>query len=408
MQYRKYNPKKDKEAVHTIWKEVGWVIGNDYKPMDHLIENSLTIVADVSRRPECLVTSWFGDMMYQREKIRFSCIAGVTTSLVARKQKLAGKLTALKIAQDAAEGAEVSGLGMFEQGFYDKLGYGTGSYEHILKFAPATLNVNSTPRVPIRLDKNDWKMVHNCRLKRMRRHGSCISNHPAPTRAEMGWAKSGFGYGYKNRAGQLTHFIWMDGKGKEYGPFEIWIMAYQTYDQFRELLALLKSFGEQVHLVWIIEPPNIHIQDFLTKPFKYRTITEKSKYENIMRASAWWQMRVCDLEGCLRKTKLNCDEVEFNLRLHDPIEDFLDHDAPWHGISGDYVITLGKKSKAHKGTAKGLPTLEAGVGAFTRMWLGCLNASSLAASDKLKGPQALLDRLDSALRLPKPLPDWPF
>jgi hypothetical protein len=42
------------------------------------------------------------------------------------------------------------------------------------------------------------------------------------------------------------------------------------------------------------------------------------------------------------------------------------------------------------------------------MWLGCLNATSLAASDDLNGPGALLDKLDAALRLPKPLPDWPF
>jgi predicted acetyltransferase len=403
-----YNPKKDKKAVHEIWKEVGWIEGDDYKPMDILIENSRTIVADINKRPECLVVSWLGDMMYQKSKLRLSCIAGVTTSLVARKQKLAGRVTAEKIALDAVDGAEICGLGMFEQGYYNMLGFGTGSYEHVAYFSPASLSVTVTPRVPVRLEKKDWKRTHECRLKRIRIHGSCVSDHSAPTRAEMLWAKAGFGFGYENDKGELTHFIWMNGKGREHGPYNIWICAYRSYDQFIELLALLKSFGEQVHLISLEEPPNIHFQDFLEKPFKQRAISEKSKYENKMRSAAWVQWRILNLQKCLRKTHLKNGEVSFNLKLHDPIERFLDNDAPWKGISGEYTITLGKNSSARKGLAKKLPVMEAEVGAFTRLWLGCLSASSLAVSDKLSAPKTLLEKLDNLLRLPPPRPDWPF
>ncbi len=36
-------------------------------------------------------------------------------------------------------GAELAGLGMFEQGFYNKLGFGTLAYENWVSFDPANL-----------------------------------------------------------------------------------------------------------------------------------------------------------------------------------------------------------------------------------------------------------------------------
>ena len=65
-------------------------------------------------------------MRYLDETLPFSCITGVTTSRVARKLGLAGKLTAVAVAHEAADGAAVVGLGMFEQGFYNRLGFGNG------------------------------------------------------------------------------------------------------------------------------------------------------------------------------------------------------------------------------------------------------------------------------------------
>ncbi len=60
MIFRTYNPKRDKKAVHEIWKEVGWIDGDDFKPMDTLIESTLTLVADANKRAECLVVGWDG------------------------------------------------------------------------------------------------------------------------------------------------------------------------------------------------------------------------------------------------------------------------------------------------------------------------------------------------------------
>ncbi|MFH2035757.1 MAG: hypothetical protein ABIJ45_05085 [Candidatus Zixiibacteriota bacterium] len=409
MIHRKYNHKKDKQAVHTIWSETGWIKNDNYEPMDLLLRKCRAIVADINGRAECLVNNWQGDMIYQNRKVRFSCVAGVTTSLVARKQNLAGKLTAEAIALDAAGGAEISGLGIFDQGFYNRLGFGNGTYEHMVTFSPSILNVDFVPRVPIRLGKKDWRAIHRARLNKMRLHGSCAADIPEATGSEMFKTIGGFGLGYKNNKGEITHFIWMGGKGSDHGPFHVWAYAYRTYDQFLELLALIKSFGEQVHMMFIIEPPNIQFQDFLDKPFRQRALTQKSQFENLIRAAAWWQMRILDLRGCVGYTRLDCEDIKFNLKLYDPIERFLDKDAPWRGITGNYIVTFGRKSNVKKGVDKSLPTLDTDVGAFTRLWLGCATASSLAVSDVFAAPDSLIMKLDRGLSImPTPHTDWLF
>jgi hypothetical protein len=100
--------------------------------------------------------------------------------------------------------------------------------------------------------------------------------------------------------------------------------------------------------------------------------------------------------------------VRFNLSLHDPISDLLDADTPWHGISGQYVVTLGPGSSAEPGIDEHLPTLTASVGAFTRLWLGVRPATGLAVTDDLDGLPELLSALDEILKLPVPNIGWEF
>ena len=152
----------------------------------------------------------------------------------------------------------------------------------------------------------------------------------------------------------------------------------------------------------------MQLQDLIEQPFKQRQISQKSEFESTVHASAYWQVRMCDLAGCLERTHLPGAEVRFNLALSDPIARFLDDDAPWRGLSGDYVITLGPSSGAEVGIDDALPTLTASVGAFTRLWLGVRPTTGLAVTDALSGPPALLEALDWALRLPDPKPDWDF
>ena len=185
-------------------------------------------------------------------------------------------------------------------------------------------------------------------------------------------------------------------------------MAYQNGNQFLELLALLKNLGDQVRMIHMHEPPGIQMQDFLIQPFRYRQLTEKSKYVNVNKAISYWQLRICDLAGCLAQTHLDGKQIQFNLSLTDPIADVLDDDASWRGIGDEYLVTLGPKSEAKPGQDASLPTLTASVGAFSRLWMGALPASSLAISDELLGPPKLLAALDRLVCLPEPKWGWDF
>ncbi|MCK4328265.1 hypothetical protein KAX02_00325 [candidate division WOR-3 bacterium] len=49
------------------------------------------------------------------------------------------------------------------------------------------------------------------------------------------------------------------------------------------------------------EPPGIQIQDILTQPSKYRTITKHTDFENNMTSAAYWQVRILNLKGCIVK-----------------------------------------------------------------------------------------------------------
>ncbi|MCK4247528.1 MAG: GNAT family N-acetyltransferase [Methanomicrobia archaeon] len=407
--FRDYDPKKDREAVHRIWKEIGWLEKDQEKQMDTFIDACRALVADIDGEAECQVLTVPGTVRYLDEDLPFSCVASVGTSRIARKQGFAGRLTALAVARDANEEVLIAGLGMFEQGFYNRLGFGTGSYEHWASFDPASITVNVKARVPTRLTKDDWKKVHESRIRRKRSHGACNLHAPKTTKAEMGWSKKSFGLGYFDGPnGELTHHVWLDTKEIEHGPYWVRWMAYQNEEQFLELMALIKNLGDQIRLISICEPTGIQLQDLIDKPFKRRQITEKSKYENRMNAFAYWQMRILDLRGCMEKTHLSGEAISFNLELIDPIEDMLDDNAPWRGISGDYVVTLGPQSRAEEGKDEELPTLRASVGAFTRMWLGVRPASGLAVTDDLSGPKELLESLDLILRIPTPHPDWDF
>jgi hypothetical protein len=411
-EYRVYDAGRDKEAARRIWRETGWLEpGNaeHEEGMDLFVEAGRALVADVDGEAECLVLTCPGQIRYLADDLPFSCVTAVTTSRVARKLGLAKKLTAAAVAADAAEGALVSGLGMFEQGYYDRLGFGTGGYEHWLSFDPARLKVTAKARTPRRLTADDWKAAHEARLKRARGHGGCNLAPPQITRAEMLGTKNSFGLGYGDGpGGELTHYVWCGAARAEEGPYTVNWIVYRTAEQLLELLALMKNLGDQVRLVRIREPGGTQLQDLIDRPFQLKRLTEKSNFEHRISAHAYWQMRILDVPACLARTHLPGGNVRFNLEISDPIEPSLDNKVPWRGVAGQYVVTLGPSSGAEPANDRTIPTLKASVGAFTRMWLGVRPATGLAVTDDLSGPSELLYALDEILRLPDPKPDWDF
>lgn len=409
---RPYDPARDAEAVHRIWREVHWIEPGQEPLMDRYLSGGRAHVAELGGEAECLVCMGSGQMRYLDEDLPLAAVTGVTTSRIARKRGLAGRLLARALADEVERGALVAGLGCFEQGYYDRLGFGMGAYEIHVAFDPARLTVRDPFRVPARLTPADAEAVHASRRARMtaRAHGACNLDSVENTRCEMDEHRKGFGLGYRDAEGGITHYVWFTEADGESGPYRVGSMAYQTTAQFRELMALVRGLGDQVRQVKMPEPPGIQLQDLLEQPLRHRDITERSRFEAHSHAVAYTQTRILDLPGCLARTHLPCAPVRFNLRLSDPVEAFLPDAGAggWRGIRGDYVVTLGPESSAEPDRSAALPALAASVGAFTRLWLGVRPATGLAATDDLSGPPDLLARLDTALRLPAPRPDWDF
>ena len=409
IELRDYDHERDFEAVDRIYHEVGWLDSDDdsKRHEEHARSVYEGVVFCLDGDVECAATTSLGAMRHLETDLDLAVVTGVTTSRVARKLGAAKRVTAAAIAQRAEAGSEICTLGMFEQGFYDRLGFGSGAYSRIVKFDPATLKVDRRFRPPKRLTKDNWRDVHHAMHERLRGHGGCVLHTPEIIRGELALHTSNpIGLGYYD-GGTLSHFIWGGTEG-EYGPYLIWWYAYRTPEQLLELLALIRSLGDQVAIVGMEEPADIQFQDLLDAPFRNRRLTEGSKYAGSHRTHAWWQARMLDVPKCLAKTHLETDDLAFNLELTDPIAEHVGEGSRWCGVAGNYVVSLGEQSAARVGREASLPTLRASVGAFTRIWLGVRSPSVLAHTDDLDGDPGLLADLDRALRLPQPHIGWDY
>ncbi len=405
---RKYSFRKDKKAIHRIWQECGWIgrEKQELEALDRFVGVSDCWVAELDGNAESMATSTPGTFFHSGTPLQLAAITSVTTSRVARNQQTASRTVARLVSEQAFRGAQLSGLGIFEQGFYDRLGYGNGAYEHMVRFDPAWLVRLGTPRVPVRLGRDDWKEIHEARFSRRKLHGAVDLTPPEISLCEMDWSKNVFGLGYREN-GKLTHFFVAHADEVETGPYRIDWMVYRSVYEFRELLALVRGLGDQVRQGRMREPRDVQLQSLMKKPFQLHTITQEGKFTSRVAAYAYWQMRILDLPSCVSAVHARAS-LRFNLRLQDPLSRFVDDDAPWRGCGGDYVVELGEESTAHPGSDPELPELKATVGDFTRFWMGGTRADVLAGLHSFRAPADLIQALDAALVLPKPAPDWDF
>lgn len=405
---RPYKPEKDFPNIRRIWEEAGWMESENKQGMELLFGAARITVAEINGQAESMVFTISGELLHLESSLNLTVVGAVLTGHISRKMKLARKITAMRLADEVERGAHVSTLGMFEQGFYNTLGFGSAGYLHIITFQPASLKKLSPHGIPVRLSIDDVEAIHDNRCRQLSSHGKVLLPK-AHTEAELLWKKSGFGLGFRDRTGRLTHHMWLSGKGREQGPYKVEWMAYETTGQLLELLSLLRSTGDQVHSVTLVEPPHVQIQDFLEKPFYYCSITRNSPHQAEMKAIAVFQIRILNMEETLRRTHLNCPDFQFNLSLTDPLETFLPEESSWMGCGGRYLVHLGKECAAEKGKSNPtLPTLTCTVNAFSRMWLGVRQASVLQVSESMKAEPALMSLLDNAFNLPAPHFNWEF
>ncbi len=406
-QIRRYDEELDLDAVGRIWKEVGWLSSLDKLPaLKIFLAEANTEVGLLDDEAECMVQWAPGTIRYQATDLELCTVTGVTTSHIGRKQGFASNMTARALEQGRAAGCAVAALGMFEQGFYDLLGFGTATYDHRLTFDPSTLMVEHVPyRPPVRITIDESADIHQAMATRMLSHGSVVVAPPGLVKGEMSFVDKPFALGYRDADGTLTHFIYGELKG-EFGPWRIFAIAYQNNQQLLELLRLLRELSDQIRSVRIMEPVHVQLQALLRNPIRELARSERSDHESSNQSLAWWQLRILDLEACVAARNWVGEPVRFNLTLTDPLEERLS--GPWQGVAGDYTITIGAPSNATHGHTDGLPTLSTGVGSFTRLWFGVMPPSAIAVSDRIDAPDELLAALDDALLLPKPVPGWSF
>lgn len=409
MDIKDYQHDRDFEALEQIWRDVGWI--SEEREVDGLkavVQVSDCVVMPVAGQAECAVMATPGLMRHGESDLDMAAITGVTTSQVARRMGGAQALTADMLARQAQAGRSVAVLGMFDQGFYDRVGFGTGAYSSQFSFDPQSLRVPNQFRPPRRLRRDDWAHMHGAMCRRLRGHGGCTLTPSQTFEAETAWTEDPIGLGYFDASdGRLTHFIWGE-LAEAHGPCQIDYIAYETVAQLFELLSLLKSLGDQIDQVRMPEPPELQFQDLLAKPLRQRRVSEDSAEPFGHDTVAVWQARMLNVQQCLAATHLATPDLEFNVRLTDPLSGQLNKSHDWQGVGGEYVICLGQHSHATRGASASLPTLTATVGAFTRMWLGVRPASTLARTDAIDAPANLLAELDRALRLPTPSIGWDF
>jgi hypothetical protein len=186
-------------------------------------------------------------------------------------------------------------------------------------------------------------------------------------------------------------------------------LVYETPEQFYELLRLIQGLGDQVYSVQMKEPRWVHMQDFLDQPFRNHLRTKRSELESSWESSAYWQVRILDLEKAMAVTSVpGRGQISFNLQLEDPIARYLQDSDGWSGIAGAYVVTVGEVSHARPGRENALPTMRATVNAFSRLWFGAASPLSLALTGEIEAPAELLEELGWILCLPIPSLDWVF
>lgn len=414
---RTYDHDRDVAAIVRIWREIRWLKpgSENEQALADLIADADAEVGIADGQPECFVHRTPGVITYDTTPLPLCVISAVTTSQIGRKQGFATTLTARAVRLGADAGAAVAALGMFEQGFYNRFGFGTGGYDHFITFDPSTLRVDHIPyRVPVRLGADDRDDLFQAIQARHRHHCAVTLEDPPAVSTEIVWADHPLTLGYRDDSGRLTHFFFgelADGNG----PLRLRYVIYETPAQLMELLRLLRELGDQIHAVKIPEPAELSLQTLIDAPLRQRNRSRKSDLASGIESIAWWQLRVLDVERCVAARRWVGAPIEFVLELSDPIAGRLARAGftdGWLGVGGTYAITVGAPSRANVVTAADgdalLPTLSTDVGTFSRLWFGVESTTALQNIGALEAPDELCVALDAALRLPRAVTGLPF
>ncbi len=406
-----YDQDAHEAATIRNWKEISWIDPESKDKDTEIVKRCLgewkTLIGLYNGSPEAS-SSWTpGTVRIGSTDLSLCAITGVTTSRYARVEGLASRVTVSALHSGAQAGMAVAALGCFDQGFYNRFGFGNGPYIHILRFDPATLRVDRLSRAPDRLDPDNTAECHEARLRRHRTHGAV--NIPLPVQTELGLfdADNPLGVGFRDSSGELSHHMWLSGKDRESGPLSVDGAAVSSPEQWLELLGYLRSLSSDVRLIRMGQPPGLQLLDLIHQPFRNMEVRFRGEYQMRFNMLPYYQLRILDMEACASALDIPGPEREFTLRISDPVA--ADFDSEWPGTSGDYRLVLGSPCQIQRlGRPVAEPDIRTSIGAFTRWWAGVLPAASLVLSDEFRASPGVCAALDSRPALPPPLPDWDF
>ncbi len=410
---------RDIESVLRIWRETGWHDGEDRT--ERLIKeffqanDGRSLVARLNGEAESVVHQTLGSMRYgnapDHRELSIGTITAATTSRIARKLLAASRLTARAVAELGDEGAVVALLGMFEQGFYDRFGFGVGPYEHKVWAYPGSLRVPAEYKTPERFDfDNHADELHEAVLSRHRTHGGVVIGGERSSNAAVNLDHEVTIYGYRTD-GAISHWMAVE-HNDENGPDRVVAWAYERPEQCLELLRLIQEWGDQVDLIGFIEPVWMQAQDLDAEPGHNSRRTKGSKVHVRTEADAWWQIRILDLQACISAMAPVSEPFDVVVEIDDPVADHLvesGFSGSWKPLTGVWRFSFGDTHSVQRLPSGGEVTLVTSINALSRWWLGVMPASALAVMGQMDADVQTLALLDSlTAHLPRPQPGWDF
>lgn len=403
MDIRAYEAERDRAHVERIWREVGWITDDDgAAALPHFLDGGHVTVGLADGEAECCVS--IHDATWRQDRTDLACalVSSVTTSWVGRRRGFAGTMLRRQLVAAAGRGDAVSVLGMFDQGFYDRLGFGTGASVLRHQFDPDTLRIDVAPRPVRRLGVDDVPAVHDLLQRRPRTHGGVVVHDEGFTRGEYLWTEERMTLGLHDEDGRLVGVLIGKATG-EHGPLEVYVLVGETSDELLELVGLLRQLGDQYRLVWLADPPELVLEDLLDQPYRHRFTSKGAAHPHQITAGAWWQLRVLDLVAVTAALPASSTDVTVVVDVQDPLAA---GDDGWDGVHGRWRLSFGAAPTAERTDAAA--DIVAGAGAVSRLLTGVAKASHLALSDHLDGPPDVLAALDDAITLPEPQPGMWF
>lgn len=411
MDWRLYTSTDCEDAL-GLWNEAGWAQDRTHalEAADVLYSMGQTWVMDAQGSGlAALVSTIPGTIQHGIAQVPLSIVRSVLVSRRYRRRGLALRGTAQALATAYAAGAQTSILGIFDQGFYDRLGYGTGPAHILWRIDPGFLRAPVPAAVPELLTLDDYEAVHRLRLRWANAHGQVVIPDPRATLTSLQMTLPGAMYGWWNADHtELTHAIALTPNASMWGPVRVRFLFFETPAQFRELLGFLAGLGDQLRAIDLPGLAKIQWQDYVELPFARLRMGEGAALDTAPGALAYWQLRLLDLPGALASTSFHGPEIRFVFDCTDPIERYLPADSSWRGCGGTWRVSLGQQSHAEAGDDTTLPRLTGSINGFSRLWIGARSASALELTGELSGQPDLLAALDACCLTPVPNPGWEF